>query len=83
VVSSGLYLTRSTSQIQKLQSPVGCMSTGGLVGWTSKVTLFRSSVSNFCIQELPMSVFIKALSFVCLLAYYIGQGKIANSLLRG
>ncbi len=47
VAGLGLYLTRSTLRIQTSQLPVGCMSTCGFVGRTSKVTLFRRSVSNF------------------------------------
>jgi len=39
VVGLGSYLTRSTLRIQSTQLPVGCMSTCGFVGWTSKVTM--------------------------------------------
>ncbi len=36
------------------QLPVDCLSTCGFVGWTSKVTLFRGSVSIFKIQVLAL-----------------------------
>ncbi len=47
LVGLGLYLTRSALRIQNSKFPVGCMSTCGFVRWTSKVTLFRRSVSSF------------------------------------
>jgi len=54
MVGLGLYLTRSTLRIQNSQLPVGCMSTCGFVGWTSKVTSFRRSVFIFGIQVLAL-----------------------------